>query len=466
MKALKTFLKKSLILLLVIALNHLNAVAMIVDNPTQNAWNGAKRAWDESKWAKHLATITERIKLAQDTLDRANQTLNSINKVNDVLNKTNQFLTGSILSIPNSMQYVEKIQSFSKQVQANAERIKENAQNYDIRNQIAAKRISEKCPELNWDVSQDASPTEKNLHQFFTSKGKESANTKALKDFANAIGNTQIGAATDLGAGLRGRALLEYICIQKDNLEAAKKIQLLDSQMTLALLNNDYTAYEKLRAEKEELKRQIALNVYSKVKQLAVASQDRAFSQMDNELGVKTFGFNDENAKKGYCKKENRNGKSECIPNMLNVNRLKVQFDELNLDYSRDIAGKKGEAAAKVFNDYKHRFQQLSVETALEIAQNLSFMNKTLGLMAQMQSYVFKQQMGYFEDIIPTDALKDNKEHQENLKQKQQEIEKVYRAKLDAYGFPNGSVGKASGVNSNSNNEAPSSDNIQSFNPY
>ncbi|MCQ2893607.1 hypothetical protein JT179_02720 [Helicobacter pylori] len=410
--------------------------------------------------------MTERIKLAQDTLDRANQTLNSINKVNDVLNKTNQFLTGSILSIPNPMQYVEKIQSFAKQVQANTERIKENAQNYDIRNQIAAKRISEKCPELNWNVSQDASPTEKNLHQFFTSKGKESANTKALKDFANAIGNTQISTANDLGAGLRGRALLEYICIQKGNLEAAKKIQLLDSQMTLALLNNDYTAYEKLRAEKEELKRQIASNVYAKVKQLVVASQDRAFSQMDNELGVKTFGFNDENVKKGYCKKENRNGKSECIPNMLNVNRLKVQFDELNLDYSRDIAGKKGEAAAKVFNDYKHRFQQLSVETALEIAQNLSFMNKTLGLMAQMQSYTFKQQMGYFEDIIPADALKDDKEHQENLEQKQQEIEKVYRAKLDAYGFPNGSVGKASGVNSNSNNEAPSSDNIQSFNPY
>ncbi|WP_187932250.1 hypothetical protein [Helicobacter pylori] len=466
MKALKTFLKKSFILLLAVALNHLNAVAMVVDNPKQNAWNGAKRAWDESKWAKHLSTITERIKLAQDTLDRANQTLNSINKVNDVLNKTNQFLTGSILSIPNPMQYVEKIQSFARQVQANTEKIKENAQNYDIRNQIAAKRISEKCHELNWDVSQDASPTEKNLHQFFTSKGKESANTKALKDFANAIGNTQISTANDLGAGLRGRALLEYICIQKGNLEAAKKIQLSDSQMTLALLNNDYTAYEKLRAEKEELQRQIALNVYAKIKQLVVASQDRAFSQMDNELGVKTFGFNDENVKKGYCKKENRNGKSECIPNMLNVNRLKAQFDELNLDYSRDIAGKKGEAAAKVFNDYKHRFQQLSVETALEIAQNLSFMNKTLGLMAQMQSYTFKQQMGYFEDIIPADALKDDKEHQENLKQKQQEIEKVYRAKLDAYGFPNGSVGKASGVNLNSNNEAPSSDNIQSFNPY
>ncbi len=44
MKAVKTFLKKSLILLLAIALNHLNAVAMIVDNPTQNVWQQAKDA--------------------------------------------------------------------------------------------------------------------------------------------------------------------------------------------------------------------------------------------------------------------------------------------------------------------------------------------------------------------------------------------------------------------------------------
>ncbi|GHQ58967.1 hypothetical protein VN0382_10150 [Helicobacter pylori] len=42
MKALKTFLKKSLILLLAIALNHLNAVAMIVDNPTQMSGNKQK----------------------------------------------------------------------------------------------------------------------------------------------------------------------------------------------------------------------------------------------------------------------------------------------------------------------------------------------------------------------------------------------------------------------------------------
>ncbi|GAA6859971.1 hypothetical protein VN0355_08920 [Helicobacter pylori] len=44
MEALKTFLKKSLILLLAIALNHLNAVAMIVDNPTQNIWQKIRNA--------------------------------------------------------------------------------------------------------------------------------------------------------------------------------------------------------------------------------------------------------------------------------------------------------------------------------------------------------------------------------------------------------------------------------------
>ncbi|GAA8187547.1 hypothetical protein VN1269_09000 [Helicobacter pylori] len=45
MEALKTFLKKSLILLLAIALNHLNAVAMIVDNPTQNIWQKNKKRY-------------------------------------------------------------------------------------------------------------------------------------------------------------------------------------------------------------------------------------------------------------------------------------------------------------------------------------------------------------------------------------------------------------------------------------
>ncbi len=62
MKALKTFLKKSLILLLVIALNHLNAVAMIVDNPTQNIWQQAKDAIDKSRFVQQVNHWADQIK--------------------------------------------------------------------------------------------------------------------------------------------------------------------------------------------------------------------------------------------------------------------------------------------------------------------------------------------------------------------------------------------------------------------
>ncbi len=66
MKALKTFLKKSLILLLAIALNHLNAVAMIVDNPTQNIWQQAKDAIDKSHFVQQVNHWADQNKKYQD----------------------------------------------------------------------------------------------------------------------------------------------------------------------------------------------------------------------------------------------------------------------------------------------------------------------------------------------------------------------------------------------------------------
>ncbi|AFI06042.1 hypothetical protein HCD_05200 [Helicobacter cetorum MIT 99-5656] len=145
---------------------------------------------------------------------------------------------------------------------------------------------------------------------------------------------------------------------------------------------------------------------------------------------------------------------------------MKDKFDELNLEYSQAIANKKGGATAQVFNDYKHRFQQLSLETTLEIAQNLSFMNKTLALMKQMQSFAFKQQMGYFEDVIPTKELMNDKTHQDKLKQAKEKIENTYRAKLNAYGFPTNNLKETSSNAKNKDDDVPSSDNIQSVNPY
>ncbi len=85
MKALKTFLKKSLILLLAIALNHLNAVAMIVDNPTQNIWQQAKDAIDKSRFVQQVNHWADQIKKYQDMIEKAQTTINQLNKVNDIL---------------------------------------------------------------------------------------------------------------------------------------------------------------------------------------------------------------------------------------------------------------------------------------------------------------------------------------------------------------------------------------------
>ncbi|GAA9010912.1 hypothetical protein BTM285_11640 [Helicobacter pylori] len=142
MKALKTFLKKSLILLLAIALNHLNAVAMIVDNPTQNIWQRAKAAIDKSRWA-------EQIKRYQDMIEKAQSTINQLNKVNDILLKTNQFMNGSILNIPNPIGLVENATQIAKNVKSNALALQESAKNYNLAEKFLLRNIASKCPELD-----------------------------------------------------------------------------------------------------------------------------------------------------------------------------------------------------------------------------------------------------------------------------------------------------------------------------
>ncbi|GAA8049650.1 hypothetical protein HpyDR100_10800 [Helicobacter pylori] len=100
MKVLKTFLKKSLILLLVIALNHLNAVAMIVDNPTQNIWQQAKDAIDKSRFVQQVNHWADQIKKYQDMIEKAQTTINQLNKVNDILLKNQSVYEWFYLKYP------------------------------------------------------------------------------------------------------------------------------------------------------------------------------------------------------------------------------------------------------------------------------------------------------------------------------------------------------------------------------
>ncbi len=188
MKALKTFLKKSLILLLAIALNHLNAVAMIVDNPTQNIWQQAKDAIDKSRFVQQVNHWTDQIKRYQDMIGKAQSTINQLNKVNDILLKTNQFMNGSILNIPNPMGLVENATQIAKNVKSNALALQESAKNYNLAEKFLLRNIASKCPELDMNK---INPKTKEI--FFSDKGKEKSSARqALENLANALGNNKL----------------------------------------------------------------------------------------------------------------------------------------------------------------------------------------------------------------------------------------------------------------------------------
>ncbi|EJB80664.1 hypothetical protein HPHPH4_0720 [Helicobacter pylori Hp H-4] len=424
MKALKTFLKKSLILLLVIALNHLNAVAMVVDNPTQNAWNGAKRAWDESKWAKHLSTITERIKLAQDTLDRANQTLNSINKVNDVLNKTNQFMNGSILNIPNPMGLVENATQIAKNVKSNALTLQESAKNYNLAEKFLLRNIASKCPEL--DMSK-INPKTKEI--FFSDKGKEKSSARqALENLANALGNTQITTTQDITTSLSGRVLADFICKTKEQeLLAIKKQQYLVQAQT-CLISKNFQCYGDFLSQSKQIDLKIFKEAQARTFKLFSSLQNRGAS-FTQELSVKNPIY----AKEGYCSKQNIDGKDYCLSNTLEIERLINTFEKDNSSYIERLKGATNqETKAKVYADFKQKFEMLNTQILLNIADNLNFMNQTLSLMASAYSDTYYKQ----QNVIMPSFLNPPESVKKEFLEINKKTSQAFRANLNKFGLP------------------------------
>ncbi|EKE89869.1 hypothetical protein OUM_1176 [Helicobacter pylori R038b] len=424
MKALKTFLKKSLVLLLAVALNHLNAVAMIVDNPTQNAWNGAKRAWDESKWAKHLATITERIKLAQDTLDRANQTLNSINKVNDVLNKTNQFLTGSILNIPNPIGLVENATQIAKNVKSNALALQESAKNYNLAEKFLLRNIASKCPELDMNK---INPKTKEI--FFSDKGKEkSAARQALENLANALGNTQITTTQDITTSLSGRVLADFICKTKEReLLEIKKQQYL-AQAQTCLISKNFQCYGDFLSQSKQIDLKIFKEAQARTFKLFSSLQNRGAS-FTQELSVKNPIY----AKEGYCSKQNIDGKDYCFSNTLEIERLINTFEKDNSSYIERLKGATNqETKAKVYADFKQKFEMLNTQILLNIANNLNFMNQTLSLMASAYSDTYYKQ----QNIITPSFLNPPESVKKEFLEINKKTSQAFKANLNKFGLP------------------------------
>ncbi len=282
MKALKTFLKKSLILLLVIALNHLNAVAMIVDNPTQNIWQQAKDAMDKSHFVQQVNHWADQIKKYQDMIEKAQSTINQLNKVNDILLKTNQFMNGSILNIPNPMGLVENATQIAKNVKSNALALQESAKNYNLAEKFLLRNIASKCPELDMNK---INPKTKEI--FFSDKGKEkSAARQALENLANALGNTQITTTQDITTSLSGRVLADFICKTKEReLLEIKKQQYL-AQAQTCLISKNFQCYGDFLSQSKQIDLKIFKEAQARTFKLFSSLQNRGAS-FTQELSVK-----------------------------------------------------------------------------------------------------------------------------------------------------------------------------------
>ncbi|MCQ2823198.1 hypothetical protein JT229_07880, partial [Helicobacter pylori] len=381
-------------------------------------------AWNENKWAKYLATITERIKLAQDTLDRANQTLNSINKVNDVLLKTNQFMNGSILNIPNPMGLVENATQIAKNVKSNALALQESAKNYNLAEKFLLRNIASKCPEL--DMSK-INPKTKEI--FFSDKGKEKSSARqALENLANALGNTQITTTQDITTSLSGRVLADFICKTKEQeLLGIKKQQYL-AQARTCLISKNFQCYGDFLSQSKQIDLKIFKEAQARTFKLFSSLQNRGAS-FTQELSVKNPIY----AKEGYCSKQNIDGKDYCFSNTLEIERLINTFEKDNSSYIERLKGATNqETKAKVYADFKQKFEMLNTQILLNIANNLSFMNQTLSLMASAYSDTYYKQ----QNIIMPSFLNPPESVKKEFLKINKKTSQAFKANLNKFGLP------------------------------
>ncbi len=425
MKALKTFLKKSFILLLVVALNHLNAVMpMIVDNPTQNIWQQAKDAIDKSRFVQQVNHWADQIKRYQDMIEKAQSTINQLNKVNDILLKTNQFMNGSILNIPNPMGLVENATQIAKNVKSNALALQESAKKYNLAEKFLLRNIASKCPELDMNK---INPKTKEI--FFSDKGKEkSAARQALENLANALGNTQITTTQDITTSLSGRVLADFICKTKEReLLEIEKQEILAKAQT-CLISKNFQCYGDSLYKSKQIDLKIFKEAQVRTFKLFSSLRNRGAS-LTQELSVKNPIY----AKEGYCSKQNIDGKDYCFSNTLEIERLINTFEKDNSSYIERLEkATNQETKAKVYADFKQKFEMLNTQILLNIANNLNFMNQTLSLMASAYSDTYYKQ----QNIIMTSFLNPPESVKKKFLKINKETSQVFRANLNKFGLP------------------------------
>ncbi len=138
-------------------------------------------------------------------------------------------------------------------------------------------------------------------------------------------------------------------------------------------------------------------------------------------------------AKEGYCSKQNIDGKDYCFSNTLEIERLINTFEKDNSSYIERLKGATNqETKAKVYADFKQKFEMLNTQILLNIANNLNFMNQTLSLMASAYSDTYYKQR----NIIMPSFLNPPESVKKEFLEINKKTSQAFRANLNKFGLP------------------------------
>ncbi len=322
------------------------------------------------------------------------------------------------------MGLVENATQIAKNVKSNALALQESAKNYNLAEKFLLRNIASKCPEL--DMSK-INPKTKEI--FFSDKGKEkSAARQALENLANVLGNTQITTTQDITTSLSGRVLADFICKTKEReLLEIKKQQYL-AQAQTCLISKNFQCYGDFLSQSKQINLKIFKEAQARTFKLFSSLQNRGAS-FTQELSVKNPIY----AKEGYCSKQNIDGKDYCFSNTLEIERLINTFEKDNSSYIERLKGATNqETKAKVYADFKQKFEMLNTQILLNIANNLNFMNQTLSLMASAYSDTYYKQ----QNIIMPSILNPPESVKKEFLEINKKTSQAFRANLNKFGLP------------------------------
>lgn len=394
-----------------------------------------------------LAQLIKQYEQYVEMLEKANESVNKLNAINDVMNKTTDLLQKDGLKVANPMEVIENLKNTMESIKYNFERMKKAAQEWDITNNIRNRRLSYKCPMINFD---EINPNTTTLGK----KSNEGDKENETEDGVNTIGGgnlnqtlaqvleefTDIQAAdiTQLGGTMKGMALALTMCDKLNEAEKIMKTKDFETQEYQALLQNNYAEFKKIQEEKiKYLAKQEMLKqeeMQNKLAPMAVR-----MTEMMQQLGVTDRTKNGKFGIDSYCKDKG----GGCKPQLMELDYIMAKEKDMIEKASKNSNQDKSQSAADR--------EFIMIDYLREIARHMQFLNETMAMTTQVLAD---------EKIRQNGAIKSQLESSDDIKRKQAKMreERIEgnpnaeimgqvgsKAKLDKNGFPTFNNNNSSG---------------------